>query len=130
MDNSHIIQILGELEREVMDVVWKNSSPITVREVLESISKRRQVAYTTIMTIMTRLADKGLLSRKTNGSKAYTYQAVYSKEKFLTKVSKQIIKNFISIFGQAAVAHFAEEIEKIPADKRRKLLKMLKSNNK
>jgi len=130
MDNSHIIQILGELEKEVMDVVWENSSPVTVREVLQRISKKRQVAYTTIMTIMTRLVDKGLLSRKTNGSKAYIYHAVYSREKFLTKVSKQIIKNFISIFGQAAVAHFAQEIDKIPADKRRKFLKMLKSNNK
>ena len=130
MDNSHIIQILGNLEKEVMDAVWESNSPVTVREVLQRISKKRQVAYTTIMTIMTRLVDKGLLSRKTSGSKAYTYQAVYSREKFLSNVSKQIIKNFISIFGQAAVAHFAEEIEKIPADKRRKLLKMLKSSDK
>jgi len=129
MDNSHIIQILGALEKEVMDVVWENSSPITVREVLQRISKKRQVAYTTVMTIMTRLTDKGLLNRKSDNGKAYTYQAVYSREKFLTKVSKQIIKNFISTFGQAAVAHFAQEIDKIPADKRRKLLKMLKSNN-
>ena len=130
MDNSHIIQILGELEKEVMDVVWENSSPVTVREVLQRISKKRKVAYTTIMTIMTRLADKGLLNRKSDGGKAYAYQAVYSREKFLSNVSKQIIKNFISIFGQAAIAHFAEEIEKIPADKRRKLLKMLKSSDK
>ncbi len=130
MNSPNIIQILGELEKEVMDVVWKSSSSVRVREVLGKISKRRKVAYTTIMTIMTRLTNKGLLIRKFDSSRAYTYQAVYSKEKFLTNVSKQIIKNFISIFGQAAVAHLAEEIEKIPADKRRKLLKMLKSNNK
>ncbi len=130
MNNSSIIQVLGELEKEVMDVVWKNSSPVTVRNVLERISKRRKVAYTTVMTIMTRLTDKGLLIRKSDSSRAYTYQAVYSKEKFLTNVSKQIIKNFISIFGQAAIAHFAQEIEKIPTDKRQKLLKILRSNNK
>lgn len=130
MGNDNIVQILGDLEKEVMDVVWESSSPVKVREVLERISRKRKVAYTTIMTIMTRLADKGLLNRKYDGSKAYVYQAVYSKEKFLTKVTKLIIKNFVASFGQAAVAHFAQEIERIPADKKLKLLKMLKSTNK
>lgn len=130
MSNSSIIQVLGELEKEVMDVVWKNSSPVTVREVLERISRKRKVAYTTVMTIMTRLVAKGLLKRKLYDNKAYTYQVVYSKEKFLTKTSKQIIKNFISNFGESAIAHFAQEIEKIPADKRRRLLKMLEDTNK
>lgn len=130
MSNSSIIQVLGELEKEVMDVVWKNSSPVTVREVLERISKKRKVAYTTVMTIMTRLVAKGLLKRKLYDNKAYTYQVVYSKGKFLTKTSKQIIKNFISNFGESAIAHFAQEIEKIPADKRRRLLKMLEDTNK
>lgn len=130
MGNDNIVQVLGDLEKEIMDIVWGINSSVTVREVLERIGKKRKIAYTTVMTIMTRLTDKGFLSRKINGNKAYTYQAVYSKEKFLTKVSKQIIKNFVASFGQTAVAHFAQEIEKIPADKRRKLLKMLKDTNK
>ncbi|MBI2008758.1 BlaI/MecI/CopY family transcriptional regulator, partial [Candidatus Amesbacteria bacterium] len=96
MINNSVIKILGDLEKEVMDIVWEISSPITVREVHERVGKRRQAAYTTVMTIMTRLTDKGLLNRKSDGGKAYTYQAVYSREKFLTNVSKQIIKNFIS----------------------------------
>lgn len=120
----------GDLEKQVMDIVWKNSSPVTVREVLERISKKRKIAYTTVMTIMSRLTNKGLLKRERDGNKAYTYKSAYSKEKFLTKVSQQIIKNFISSFGQTAIAHFAEELGKIPVDKKHKLLKMLKNNNK
>lgn len=130
MGNDKIVQILGDLEKEIMDVVWESSSPVTVREVLERISRKRRIAYTTVMTIMTRLVAKRLLKRKLDGNKAYAYQVVYSKEKFLTKTSKQIIKNFISSFGEVAIAHFAQEIEKIPADKRRKFVKMLKSSNK
>ena len=125
MNNNSIIQILGELEKEVMDVVWKSSSPVTVREVLGKIGKKRKVAYTTVMTIMTRLTNKGLLIRKSDNSRAYAYQAVYSKEKFLTNVSKQIIKNFISIFGQAAVAHFVIEVKKLEPRKKQELLKIL-----
>lgn len=120
-------KVLGELESEIMAIVWDQKGSISVKTVTEILQQRRKIAYTTVMTIMGRLVEKGLLKRKANG-KAYNYQAAYSKDKFLTKVSKQIIKNFVTSFGDAAIAHFAEEVDKIPADKRRKLLKMLKDS--
>lgn len=118
-------KFLGELEKEIMEVVWQSTKPITVRLVFESISNRRKIAYTTVMTIMSRLVKKGYLKTEVSG-KAYIYKAVYTKDKFLTRISRQIIKNFVSSFGDAAVAHFAQEMGKIPADKKSKLLKMLK----
>lgn len=121
-------KVLGELESEVMEIVWHSPSPISVRDVTENLQHKRQIAYTTVMTIMGRLVEKGLLKRSISG-KAYTYQPVYTKEKFLTRITRQIIKTFISSFGEVAVAHFAQEIEKIPASKRRKLLKILKSSH-
>ncbi len=117
---------LGELEKEIMDRIWKQTEPVSVRFIFEDISESRKIAYTTVMTIIGRLQEKGLLKRKTEG-KAYLYEAAYSKDKFLAKASQQIIKSFVASFGDAAVAHFAQEIEKIPADKRRKLLKMLQN---
>ena len=118
-------QFLGELEKEIMDFVWENKPPVTVRLVYEKLKEKRKIAYTTAMTIMNRLVDKKLLNRIPY-SKAYLYQAVYSKDKFLTKISRQIIKNFVSNFGDAAIARFVQEVDKIPAEKRRKLLKLLK----
>jgi len=53
------------------------------------------------------------------------YQATYSKDKFLTKVSRQIIKNFVANFGESAVANFTQEIAKISPEKRRELIKLL-----
>lgn len=120
-------QLLGQLEKEVMEIAWSNKIPVSVKLVHEIISQQRKVAYTTIMTIMGRLTSKGLLKRKGEG-KAYLYQPAYSKDRFLTKASQQIIKNFVSSFGDGAVAHFAQEIEKIPEDKRKKLLEMLKDS--
>lgn len=122
-------KVLGKLESEIMEIVWQSQSPISVRSVTEILHQQRKIAYTTVMTIMGRLTEKGLLKRNKSG-KAYVYQPSYSKDKFLTRASRQIIKNFVLNFGQVAIAHFAQEIEKIPADKRRKLLKMLKSSNK
>ena len=120
-------RFLGELEKEVMEVVWQSRHSTTVRFVFEFINKKRKIAYTTVMTIMGRLVKKGYLKTESSG-KVYIYKAVLSKDKFLTKASQQIIKNFVSSFGDAAVAHFAQEIEKIPEDKRKKLLEMLKDS--
>ena len=119
---------LGELEKEIMDVIWSKKEPVTVRLVFDTVSKERKVAYTTVMTIMGRLVKKEFL-KTTGEGKAYTYQATYSKDKFLTKVSRQIINNLVSSFGDTAIAHFAQEIEKVPLEKRKKLLKILKESN-
>lgn len=121
-------QFLGELEKEIMDFIWSKNQPVTVRMIYESISRKRKTAYTTVMTIMNRLVNKKLLKRIPEG-KAYSYLAAYSKNKFLTKVSRQIIKNFVLNFGDTAIASFVQEIDKIPADKRQKLVKLLKNAN-
>lgn len=122
-------KVLGELESEIMEIVWHSKGPVSVRTVTQSLQKKRQIAYTTVMTIMGRLTEKGILKRSESG-KAYTYQPVYSKEKFLARVSRQIIKNFISSFGDAAIAHFAEEINKLEPVKRKNLTKLLKEARK
>ncbi len=128
MNNSNIVSNLGELEKEIMEIVWRSNETISVKTVTEVIQQRRKIAYTTVMTVMGRLVEKSLLKRTAFG-RAYNYQATYTKDKFLAKTSQQIIKNFVSSFGDEAVAHFAQEIEKIPAEKRRKLLKLLKDSN-
>ena len=128
MDGLSNGKILGELESDIMEIVWKINEPIPVKIVLGTLKNRRKIAYTTVMTVMSRLVAKGLLKRKTSG-KAYVYQATYSKDKFLTRVTRQIIKNFVSSFGDTAIAHFTQEVEKIPEKKRKELLKLLKKSD-
>lgn len=121
-------KFLGQLEKEIMEIVWASKESITVRVVFEVLSKRRKIAYTTVMTIMNRLVNKKLLKRVAEG-KAYSYQAIYSKDKFLTKMFHEILQSFIKSFGDVAVANFTKEIEKIPLAKRRKLIKQLEKAN-
>jgi predicted transcriptional regulator len=117
--------MLGELEKEIMDIMWNATKPLTVRVVFELLKKKRKIAYTTAMTVMNRLVEKKILKRLNEG-KAYVYKATYSKDKFLTRTSRQIIRSFISSFGETAIAHFVDEVDKIPKERRGKLLKMLK----
>ena len=121
-------KVLGELESEMMEVIWQSPNPVRVRNITEILQKKRKIAYTTVMTIMNRLVDKGLLSRKQDG-RAYLYKSAESKDKFLTRASRLIIKNFISSFGDTAVAHFVNELEKVPIKRRAKLIKILKESN-
>lgn len=122
-------KVLGELESEIMEIVWHSLNPVSVRDVTEKLQHKRKIAYTTVMTVMGRLADKGLLKRIASG-RAYIYKSAYSKDRFLTRVSRQIIKNFISSFGWSAVAHFAQEVEKLAPQKRKQLRKILKEASK
>ncbi|MBD9732946.1 BlaI/MecI/CopY family transcriptional regulator [Streptomyces sp. H28] len=69
---------LGELEDAVMTRVWKWNRPVTVREVLEDLQKERSIAYTTVMTVLDNLHQKGWVRREAEG-RAYRYEAVSTR---------------------------------------------------
>jgi predicted transcriptional regulator len=69
---------LGELENAVMTRVWKWNRPVTVREVLEDLQRERSIAYTTVMTVLDNLHQKGWVRREAEG-RAYRYEAVSTR---------------------------------------------------
>lgn len=117
-------RILGELEKEIMEVVWISSKPVAVKEVLDNLQNKRKIAYTTVMTIMVRLVDKGVLTRKL-ASSSYLYEPKLSQEKFIAQSVHNIFTSVISTFGREAAAHFIKEIQKLNPQKRKELLKIL-----
>ena len=73
-------KVLGDLEAEVMKVVWKKEQS-TVRDVYEQLRLEKNLAYTTVMTIMSRLADKGLSTKAAQGN-AYIYTPTVREAEF------------------------------------------------
>jgi predicted transcriptional regulator len=69
----------GELENQVLDVVWAAQGPVTPRDVHEALSKKRKLAYTTAMTILVRLCEKGVLEREPAG-RAFAYRPRISRD--------------------------------------------------
>lgn len=123
------IKLLGDLEEEIMEVVWKKHTA-SVRDVLSSLEKKRKIAYTTVMTVMSRLHDKGILKRKMDKTGAFVYLPVKDKNSFIANASEKIIKNFLKEYGDVAVAQFVDIIERADTtrsegwrDKLRKLVK-------
>jgi len=114
---------LSELEQEVMNIVWE-CGDCSVREVLTRINKKKKLAYTTISTILQRLYDKGLVAR-TNMRLVIYYSPKLSKENYSKNMARSFIAKFFNSFGDAAIASFAESIDKLPKSKKEYFLKLL-----
>lgn len=70
---------LGHLEATVMQRLWEWDRPVAVREVLEDLHTSREIAYTTVMTVLDNLHGKGLVVREKDG-RAYLYAATLTRE--------------------------------------------------
>ncbi|NHB85305.1 BlaI/MecI/CopY family transcriptional regulator [Tessaracoccus sp. HDW20] len=68
----------GELEQRVMELLWGPSAPRTVADVHQQLSAERELAYTTVMTVLDRLAKKGLVKRELV-ARAWQYRAASSQ---------------------------------------------------
>lgn len=116
---------LHELETEVMDEVWRGDGEFTVRDVLEALNERnrKQRAYTTLMTIMSRLHEKGLLLRELRG-KAHFYRAALTRDQYAHARAKAEVDGLVAAYGDAALAHFSRQVDALPADHLRRLRKL------
>lgn len=114
---------LGKLEKQVMDILW-DCRKCTVQDVTDTIRKKRDIAYTTVATILQRLYDKELVRRRKSGA-SYIYASRIHKKSYLKVVSQSFLEKLIGSFGDVAIASFAESIEDLPKKKREKLLRLL-----
>lgn len=105
-----------------MDEVWRQESPTTVRVVMTATNARadKERAYTTIMTIMTRLARKGLLTRERQG-KTDVYAAVVSRDEYLEARARSEVGALVDEYGELALVNFAREMAKLDPELVRKL---------
>ena len=116
---------LHELEAEVMADVWRQDREVTVRDVMEAINERaeRERAYTTFMTIMRRLASKGLLVRRRVGKTDY-YRAHWTEGEYRAVRARAEAAELVERYGDAALAAFASEVDGLDP-KRRRVLRRL-----
>ena len=124
-DAEHAIdRYLGVLEAAVMRVAWR-VGPVTVRDALSALNadRARPLAYTTVMTIMGRLAEKGLL-RRTRVGRADLYEPSQSSDGFLRELSRRRIRSLIEDFGDLAIAEFYAELDQVDPEQRRRLKRL------
>ena len=109
--NEPIEALLGPLEQEVMDVAWRLGDA-TVRDVHGVLAASRTIAYTTVMTTMSRLASKGLLTRDT-ASLAHRYRPAVSRDRYARTAVEDVLSWLLERYPEPAAAYLADVVEDV-----------------
>jgi len=112
---------LHELEAEVMDAVWELDEA-SVRDVMDAVNAKapKPRAYTTYMTILSRLHTKGLLERRREG-KTDHYRAVHTRAKYADLRARTEVAALVDEFGDVALSHFARQMAELDPERRKAL---------
>ena len=100
----------GELEAEVMELAWARGDWVGVHDLLTAL-QGQQRAYTTVMTIVTRLCDKGLLERRRQG-RGFVYRPALTKEELAARALRDVLADAED--PRAVLAHFVTDLEASP----------------
>ncbi len=102
-----------------MEIFWRRESA-TVREVADQLNRKRSLAYTTVLTLVSRLWSRGLLEREPEG-RGFRYWAAKSREDFLAELSDELIDRLFADFGAIGVARVGERLSELNERERQRL---------
>lgn len=105
--------LLGPLEHQAMRALWA-SAPANVNDVLTRINRSRpaesHLAYTTVMTVLVRLTEKGLLDRRKVG-RGYAYTPAFTEPELVDHLSRRDIADLVDRYGAVALTQFAAALQ-------------------
>src|SRR6266508_4524596 len=114
-----VARYLGDLQATVMEIFWRRESA-TVREVANELNKKRSLAYTPVLTLVSRLWSRGLLAREPEG-RGFRYSAAKSRDEFLAELSDQLIDRLFADFGAIGVARVGERLSELTDREKQRL---------
>jgi predicted transcriptional regulator len=113
---------LGDLERAVMDHLWGTDQPQTVRQVHQALCTDRDLAYTTVMTVLQRLARKNLVAQ-IRDDRAHRYAPMHGRDELVAGLMVDALSQAASSGDrEAALMHFVERVGAGEADALRRAL--------
>ena len=114
MQESGLNRFFGPLEAKIMDILWDNEQ-MTIKEVQSVLEKEKSTNFNTVMTVMNRLVEKGILDRKVVGRSSY-YNPIQSRQDFLNTQSKEMTHELMDEFGNVVVSHMLDALEDVDDD--------------
>lgn len=122
-DRPGIRKVLGDLEAEIMELIWARPTDqgTTVRDIFEILYGRRRIAYTTVMSTMTRLAKKRLL-RAEKSEHAYVYYPTLTEEEFVARFVDHLLEDLLVNFSGVALQRLATQPNTETTERAQRLL--------
>ena len=102
-----LAKVLGDLEARVMRAVWGLALPVSARAVHERVAAEHTVTIHTVITVLNKLVDKGLLRREKRGELLH-YEASLSEEEFRAQASRRLMEGVLSFGPEAVAASFVD----------------------
>jgi BlaI family transcriptional regulator, penicillinase repressor len=99
--------VLTSQELEIMKIVWVSGAS-TVRDVYETLLERRKIAYTTVMTMMNILEQKGYL-KKSQKDRAYVYQATRAQKQVIRGMVREFVDRVFNGSAEPLLVHLVED---------------------
>ena len=112
-----VARYLGALQTEVMEIFWRRESA-TVREAVEELNEggKRRLAYTTVLTLVSRLWARGLLAREPEG-RGFRYRPAKTRQVLFAELSDELIDRLFADFGEIAVARLGARLGELDAER-------------
>lgn len=121
-------QVLGPLEKEILDVLWERGE-LCVKDMHDILLLKKTISYSTVITVSNRMVKKGLLKKRKIG-KAYFYKTTYPKEQFIEIISEAVVKGVSEFSPSSAIAHFADSMVQMEPDKIEYFSQLIESKRK
>lgn len=98
--------VLGQLQTEVMEVLWREPG-LTVNEVEERLRRKREIAHTTVLTTLDRMHASGYLLREKQG-KAFVYSPRYTRGEFERGMAQEVLSALLGQVTEPAISAFVD----------------------
>lgn len=113
---------LGAQELAIMKIVWRLQDA-SVRDVYETLRKRRSIAYTTVMTMMSTLEAKGYLKKRADG-RAFRYRPARPERRVITSLVREFVDRVFEGASRPLLAHLVRE-GRLTKDERAELKRLI-----
>lgn len=101
--------IRGDLQHEIMRILWALGDEATVEQVRQALPEQRRGAYTTVQTVLNRLTDRGLLERRRVG-RSIVYRAGLSESDYVSASLHRALDGVSDRARRSAIANLVEEL--------------------
>ena len=114
MNENGLNRFFGPLEAKIMEILWNNEE-MTIKDVQRVLEQEKMTNFNTVMTVMNRLVEKGILQKRLEG-RSSVYKPVQTRIDFLNAQSKEMTHELMDEFGNVVVSHMLDALEEVDED--------------
>ncbi|CAM4466774.1 BlaI/MecI/CopY family transcriptional regulator [Paenibacillus tarimensis] len=102
-------RFFGPLEAKIMDYLW-DAGELSIKQVQERLERDKALSFNTVMTVMNRLVDKGILRKRAQG-RLSLFRPVQTREEFIGEQSRKLTQNLLDEFGGVVITHMIDALD-------------------